>query len=86
MLYIAYSDTNITYSMAVEAQEKIIDSEDGNKKEQLAVTFSNGALQQLEDLRNHLKFDNKLKVVELGISILQNLKEKDLLRNENKDN
>jgi len=51
--------------------------EDGTVEEVLNFTFSNGAKQQLEDLKKHFDMENALDVVKLGISFLQHIKEED---------
>ena len=48
--------------------------EDGKEKEALVFTFTNGAREQLEELKNFLKADTELDVLKIGISLLQNFK------------
>lgn len=48
---------------------------DGTTKEEFTVSFTNGALEQLRDLKAFLKAPDELTVVKLGISILQKAKE-----------
>jgi len=48
---------------------------DGTEKEILAFSFSNGALQQLEDLAKFIGTEDVTDVIKLGISFLQKIKE-----------
>lgn len=48
---------------------------DGTTKEEFTVAFTNGALEQLRDLKKFLNAPDELTVVKLGISILQKAKE-----------
>lgn len=50
-------------------------NEEGQDKEAFVVTFTNGALQQLEDLRLHYSQPDLNEVIKLGISLLQQIKE-----------
>lgn len=60
--------------MAVNSEEKII-KEGAEEKKGFSVTFTNGTLQQLEELKDFFKKPDKLEVIKLGISILQQAKE-----------
>jgi len=53
------------------------EKEDGTTEEVLEFTFSNGAKQQLEDLKKHFEMESSLDVLKLGISFLQHIKEED---------
>lgn len=48
--------------------------EDGQEKDALVFTFTNGAKEQLEELKSFFKVDNELDVIKSGISILANFK------------
>lgn len=70
---------NIMYNiipMSITQRNETI-REDGRDKEALVVSFTNGAKQQLEELKNHFKASDLLEVVKLGVSFLQRLKEID---------
>lgn len=60
--------------MGVEQEEKIIKDATGDKKG-FSVTFTNGALQQLEELQTYFKVSDKLEALKLGISLLQKAKD-----------
>lgn len=60
--------------MAVDGEEKIV-KEGGIEKKGFSVTFTNGTLQQLEELKDFFKKSDKLEIIKLGISVLQNAKE-----------
>ena len=62
--------------MALDSEEKII-QEGGNDKKGFVVTFTNGTLEQLEELREFLKAPDKLEVIKLGISFLQRYKDQE---------
>lgn len=49
--------------------------EDGQEKDALILTFTNGAKEQIEELKNFLNADTELDVIKTGISILQNWKQ-----------
>ena len=59
--------------MPYQAQKTTV-NEDGRDKEALQVTFTNGALQELEDLAVYLKTNDLTEVVRIGIALLQNTK------------
>ena len=63
-------------SMPIEAEKKIID-EGGNIKHVLTISFSNGALDQLESLKRFLGTDDPVEVVKAGIAFVQRVKEAD---------
>lgn len=50
--------------------------EEGLEKDALVVSFTNGAKEQIEELKKHFNAPTELEVVKLGISLLQSLKEK----------
>lgn len=52
-------------------------TEDGQEKDALIVTFTNGAKQQLEDLQAFYKTPDNLEVIKLAIGLLQKFKETD---------
>lgn len=60
--------------MSVTAEEKTI-SENGEDKSGLAVYFTNGALQQLHELKEFFSAQSDLETVKLAISFLQRIKE-----------
>lgn len=60
--------------MSVTGEEKII-KENGEDKAGLAVYFTNGALQQLQELKGFFKSSTDLDTVKLAISFLQQIKE-----------
>lgn len=60
--------------MPIEQQLQKIEK-DGHTKEVFTVTFTNGALEQIRDLKTFLNAPDELSVVKLGISILQKAKE-----------
>lgn len=53
-------------------------NEDGPEKNAFTITFTNGAKQQLEELKEFLKAKTELDVIKMGISLLQKLKENKL--------
>ena len=60
--------------MAVISEEKTI-TEGGVEKKKFLVTFDNGTLEQLEELKTFFKQTDKLDVVKLAVSLLQKAKE-----------
>ncbi len=61
--------------MPIDGAEKTITAEGGDKKA-FVVTFTNGALEQVEELKSFFKANNNLELVKLGISLLQQFKER----------
>lgn len=55
--------------------EKI--TEDGAERDALVVTFTNGAKEQIAELKTFFKQPDDLELVKLGISLLQNIKEQE---------
>ncbi len=60
--------------MGINSEEKII-KEGNDEKKGFLVTFTNGTLEQLEELKQFFKTEDKLEVIKLGISVLQKAKE-----------
>lgn len=67
-----------TKHMTVEGHTEKTASDDGKKVETLHMEFTNGSLQQLKDLAKFfdVKDNDPTEVVKLGISFLQNAKDK----------
>ncbi len=61
--------------MPVTNEKKMEMQEDGTEKEVLTLKFSNGALQQIEDLAKFIGTNDSVDVIKLGISFLQKVKE-----------
>jgi hypothetical protein len=61
-------------------------NEDGQEKNGLTFTFTNGAKEQLEELKKFFKSPTELDVIKLGISVLQNFKEKEEVSKEKEEN
>lgn len=57
--------------------------EDGQEKDALVVSITNGAKTQLEELQTFFKAPDMLDVVKLGISVLQRIKEQQEKENQN---
>lgn len=62
--------------MAITGKKTEI-TEQGERKEALSVSFTNGALEQLETLRRFLGSDDPIEVVKVGIAFVQRLKEEE---------
>ncbi len=60
--------------MSVTSEEKVI-CENGEDKQGVAVYFTNGALQQLQELKEFFKAPSDLDTVKIAISFLQQIKE-----------
>lgn len=60
--------------MAITSQDRIL-NEGGTERKQFVVTFDNGTLEQIEELRAFFNQEDKLNVVKLAISLLQRTKE-----------
>lgn len=60
--------------MAYNAEDKLI-KDGNNEKKEFVVTFTNGTLEQLEELKEFFETPDKLGVIKLGISVLQKAKE-----------
>jgi hypothetical protein len=62
--------------MPLNSEEKKV-TEEGKDKNALMITFTNGALAQLEELKSFLKVNDKIDVIKFGMSMIQNLKEQE---------
>lgn len=64
--------------MPTKSELEEVPREDGSTGKKLHVEFSNGSLEQLEELAKYYNVPNQdvAEVVQLGISLLQNFKEK----------
>lgn len=62
--------------MPIESEKKV-EKVDGVDRDKLVLTFSNGALEQLSDLKKHFNLSDDTDVVKFGISMLQKFKEND---------
>ena len=60
--------------MAITGEKTQVD-EAGQKKECLRVSFTNGALQQLEELKKFIGSDDPTEVLKVGIAFVQRAKE-----------
>lgn len=60
--------------MAFKGEIKTI-KEDGKEKKILVATFTNGTMEQLEELKEFFKIPDVAEVVKVGISLLQKYKE-----------
>lgn len=60
--------------MALTSEEKVI-CENGEDKQGVAVYFTNGALQQLQELKAFFHVSSDLETVKVAISFLQQIKE-----------
>ncbi len=60
--------------MAIKGEKKEV-IEGGKKKEALTVSFTNGALEQLESLKGFLGTDDPVEVIKAGIAFIQRVKE-----------
>lgn len=60
--------------MGITSEEKKM-MEEGKERNVLSVEFSNGALEQLEDLRGFFQWKEKTDPIKFGISLLQKVKE-----------
>lgn len=49
--------------------------EDGEEKDCLRIDFTNGALEQLEDLKSLVKSNDPVDVIKAAISLMQNIKD-----------
>jgi hypothetical protein len=61
--------------MGITAQKTEI-TEGGEKKEALTISFTNGALEQLETLKEFIGTDDPVEVVKVGIAFIQRTKER----------
>ena len=68
--------------MPVSGQDKTI-NEDGRDKDGFSVNFTNGAKDQLEELKEYFKASNLTEVIKLGVSFLQRVKESEEGRSRN---
>ncbi len=60
--------------MGLTGESKQI-QEDGENKDAFVISFTNGALSQLQSLKDFLGADDPIEVVKVGISFLQKIKE-----------
>ncbi len=70
--------------MPVSMKKKAVREDDADK-EAFVVSFTNGAKNQLEDLQHYFQLEQPLKVIELGISFLQRLKEAEEKKEQEKE-
>ncbi len=63
-------------NMGTKSTETFVE-EDGEKKDALQLTFTNGSLQQLKDLAAFLKVAEPAQVIEKAIGIIQQVKDMD---------
>ncbi len=49
--------------------------EEGQDRAAIAITFTNGAKEQLSELKNYFKQEDELELIKLAISFLVNVKE-----------
>ncbi len=61
--------------MPVTGKSEVI-KEEGQDKDAFTVSFTNGAKEQLEELRKYFDTPTDLDLIKLGISILQSAKER----------
>jgi len=61
--------------MPISAEDKIEKNGAGIDSRKLTVTFTNGSVDQIEELKNFLKLESCLDVIKLGISFLQRIKD-----------
>lgn len=62
--------------MSVTGEQKII-KEDGQEKPAFVLSFTNGALAQLDELTGFFKKGDKLEAVKMAISLMQFVKEEE---------
>jgi hypothetical protein len=62
--------------MAITGEEKKV-QEGGEQKDAFVVTFSNGALSQVEELKHFFGRESNLELIKSAISFLQLLKEQE---------
>lgn len=60
--------------MAIVAEEKMV-NEGGSEKRKFSVTFDNGTLEQIEELKTFFKQTQNVDVIKLAVSLLQRAKE-----------
>jgi hypothetical protein len=60
--------------MPVKGKDQVI-NEDGQPHEAFTIDFTNGAKEQLSELKEYFKALNLTEVVKLGVSMLQKMKE-----------
>jgi len=68
--------------MPVTGEEKKI-NENGIEKDAFILSFTNGAVGQLDELKSFFKKGDKLEIVKMAISFLQLMKEQDEKRKDN---
>jgi hypothetical protein len=66
--------------MPITHEDKTEKNAEGVDVRQYSVTFTNGSIEQLEELKSFFKLDNCLDVIKLGISFLQRLKDDEAKR------
>lgn len=65
----------MVYSQSMPANSKTEKvQEDGQEKDALVFTFTNGAKEQIEELKSFFKSETELDVLKTGIAILANFK------------
>lgn len=60
--------------ISFKKEEKYTDT-DGAERQALVFTFTNGAKDQILDLKDHFKQTSELELIKLAISVLQKIKE-----------
>lgn len=61
--------------MPISAKESVEKNGEGIDSKKFVVTFTNGSIEQIEELKNYFKLEECLDVIKLGISFLQRLKD-----------
>lgn len=60
--------------MPIQGKNETI-QEEGKEKDAFTVTFTNGAKQQISDLKQFFKQPDELELIKLAISLLENIRE-----------
>lgn len=63
--------------MPISVKDSVEKNGDGIDTRKLVVTFTNGSIEQIEELKNFFKLEECLDVIKLGISFLQRLKDEE---------
>jgi len=71
--------------MPTKSEIEEVPKEDGSTSKKLHVEFTNGSLEQLQDLAEFFKTSSPSEIIELGISFMQNIKDRSTSQEQDKD-
>jgi hypothetical protein len=65
--------------MPTTEEKKLVKNEDGKDTLEYNFKFTNGAVEQLEELKKYFNKNELIEIIELGISVLQRAKDTNII-------